>query len=83
MKRVDNAVYATIADVISGIFTSGNVRYGLINAGVGLAPFHETDAFVPVSVRTAIDAAKQGIINGLIDVNEDCRYYVYLPLARK
>ena len=83
MKRVDNATYDTIADVISGTFTSGNVLYGLPDDGVGLAPFHGADPSVPQSVRTAINAARQGIVNGTIDVNEDCRTYLYLPLITK
>jgi basic membrane protein A and related proteins len=83
VKRVDNATYDSIADVISGTFTSGNVLYSLVDEGVGLAPFHGADLSVPQDVRNAIEAARQGIINGAIDVNEDCRVYLYLPLIRK
>ncbi len=83
MKRVDNAVFNTLADVISGTFTSGHVLYSLKNDGVGLAPFHGADAAVSQSVRNAIEAARLGIINGTRDVNDNCRRTLYLPLIRK
>ena len=47
MKRLDNAVFDTIGDVISGTFTSGTVLYTVAEDGVGLAPFHETDPLIP------------------------------------
>jgi len=83
MKRVDNAVFSTIADVLSGTFTSGNTVYRLNNNGVGLAPFHGADAAIPQSVKDALEAARLGIIDGAIDVNFDCRYPLYLPLVRR
>jgi basic membrane protein A and related proteins len=83
MKRYDNAVFDTIGDLISGTFTSGQVMYSLIEDGVGLAPFHGADPSVPQSARNAIAVARQGIINGTLDVNDDCREYVYLPVMKK
>jgi basic membrane protein A len=80
MKRMDNAVFDTISDVVSGTFTSGTVLYNLEVEGVGLAPFHEADPFVSQSVRNALDNVEQGIINGTIDVNDPCRDYIYLPM---
>ena len=51
---------------------------------MGLAPFHEADPFVPPSVRDALDAAGQGIIDGTIDVYQPCGiYYLYLPCVIK
>jgi basic membrane protein A len=80
VKKIDNAVYGTISDVVSGTFTSGTMVYGLAADGVGLAPFHEADPFVPQGVRDALDAATQGIIDGTIDVYQPCGiYYLYLP----
>jgi basic membrane protein A len=80
VKNWDNGVYATISDVVSGTFTSGTMVYGLAADGVGLAPFHEADPFVPQSVRDELDAVRQGIIDGTIDVYEPCEiYYLYLP----
>ncbi len=72
VKRVDNAVYATIADLVAGTFTSGEKEYDLESDGVGLAPFHEADAAVPQSVRDALASVQQDIINGLIDPLAPC-----------
>lgn len=83
MKRVDHAVFNTVADVISGTFTAGDVRYGLNNDGVGLAPFHGADGAVSPSVRNAIETARLNIINGTLDVTDNCRKVLYLPLIRK
>jgi len=80
MKRMDNAVFDTISDVVSGTFTSGTVLYNLEVEGVGLAPFHEVDPDVSQSVRDALNNVEQGIINGTIDVNDSCRDYIYLPM---
>jgi basic membrane protein A len=84
MKRIDNAVFATISDVISGTFTSGDLLYDLSKDGVGLAPFHETDPYVSQSVRDALDDVTQGIIDGSIDVNTPCGgAYIYLPVVTR
>ena len=82
MKRVDNAIYQTIADVVAGTFAGGAVEYGLLEDGVGLAPYHEADASVPSSVRDALEAVRQGIIDGTIDIYEPCEAYrTYLPFV--
>jgi basic membrane protein A len=83
MKRMDNAVFDTISDYISGTFTSGEVYYTLVDEGVGLAPYHETDPYVSQSVRDYIDFIEQGIINGTIDPHGSCSNYIYLPLLNK
>jgi basic membrane lipoprotein Med (substrate-binding protein (PBP1-ABC) superfamily) len=81
MKRVDNAVFDTIADVVSGTFTSGTVVYDLESEGVGLAPFHEADPFVSQSVRDVLAQTEKGIIGGTIDVNGPCPVYYFLPVV--
>ena len=84
LKRVDNAVFTTAGDVVSGTFAAGTVRYGLESGGVGLAPFHDADPFVSQSVRDALAAVKQGIIAGTIDISDPCSgFYAYLPLVMK
>jgi basic membrane lipoprotein Med (substrate-binding protein (PBP1-ABC) superfamily) len=83
MKRVDNAVFSTISDVVHTAFTSGTVKYDLVQQGVGLAPFHETDPSVPQSVRDTLAQVEQDIIQGMIDVNKTCRNRSYLPVALK
>jgi basic membrane protein A len=83
MKRVDNATFNVIADVISGTFTSGNAIYGVADQGVDLAPFHATDPFVSQNVRDAINGVRQGIIAHTLDINDDCRTYLFLPVVIK
>ncbi len=72
LKRLDNAVYETIADVQGGTFASGTALFDLSLDGVGLAPFHEAETAVPQSVRDALADVRQGIIDGVIDVNDPC-----------
>ena len=79
IKKIDNAVFSTIADVVSGTFTSGEVRYGLTEDGVGLAPYHEAEEAVPQSVRDALERVRQGLIRGTIDSEGGCPTYIYLP----
>lgn len=82
MKRIDNAVYDTIADEVNGTFTPGTALYDLAVDGVGLAPFHETDHSIPQSVRDALDAVKAGILSGSIDVWEPCiDVRIFLPIV--
>jgi basic membrane lipoprotein Med (substrate-binding protein (PBP1-ABC) superfamily) len=83
MKRFDNAVFATVSDVISGTFTFGEVFYDLAQDGVGLAPFHEADPWVPQTVRDALDDVTQGIIDGSIAVSDPCRAHIYLPVVTR
>ncbi len=86
LKHFDNGVYATISDVISGTFTSGMVQYDLAQDGVGLAPFHEADPFVPQQVRDKLDAVMQGIKNGNIIVDDPCDgsyTYIHLPIITR
>jgi len=79
MKRLDNAVFYTIADMVSGTFRSGTVHYDLAEDGVGLAPFHAADPFVSQGVRSALELVKQGIINGDIDVLGPCPARTHTP----
>ena len=83
MKRIDNAVFDTIADALSGGFTSGTVVYDLAVDGVGLAPFHEATPSVPQSVRDQVESVRLDIIAGAIDVTAPCQGpgRVFLPLV--
>jgi len=88
MKRADNGVFYAISDVVSGTFSSGTVVYGLADAGVGLAPFHETDAYVPSSVRSWLNMVKLALISGLIDpLNPEgpclVMHRLYLPVINR
>ena len=68
MKRVDSAVYHTIADEVDGVFTSGSMLYDVAVDGVGLAPFHDSDPSIPQAARDALAEVQMGILNGSIDV---------------
>ena len=83
MKRLDNAVYLTIADVVGGTFTPGTVVYDLAAGGVGLASFHEAGSSVPQSVRNVLDWTEKGIIAGVIDPLGPCPSRVYVPLVAR
>ena len=84
MKRADNAVFQTIEDQVNGTFTSGKVVYDLSNGGVGLAPYHDAAAEIPLEVQEAITNLTQGIIDGEVDVWEPFyTFSVYLPLTQK
>ncbi len=72
MKRLDNAVFDTISDVISGTFTAGTMLYTVAEDGVGLASFHETDPLIPVSVRSRLSGVEQGLREGWLDVYGPC-----------
>jgi basic membrane protein A and related proteins len=88
MKNYDNAVFYTISDVVSGDFTPGIILYGVGVDGVGLAPFHETEEFVPSGVRTWLDWVTRAIAAERIaplDPESPClvMYQTFLPLARR
>ncbi|HSB65228.1 MAG TPA: BMP family ABC transporter substrate-binding protein [Anaerolineales bacterium] len=86
MKRLDNAVFYTISDVVSGTFSSGIIIYDLAAGGVGLAPFHETEEAIHNDVRIMLDMVKMAILDGRIDpLDPDglclLRYQQYLPFT--
>ncbi|OGO65275.1 MAG: hypothetical protein A2029_07605 [Chloroflexi bacterium RBG_19FT_COMBO_47_9] len=86
MKRLDNVVFLTISDVVSGMFTPGIVWYGLEEDAMGLAPFHETDASIPLDVRTKLERVRRAIIGGIVDPSDEpCLviYQQYLPLTNR
>jgi basic membrane protein A len=88
MKRLDNAVYLTVSDVVSETFTSGIVWYGLGSGAMELAPFHEADASIPSGIRTQLDWVKRAIIGGAINPanpNGPClvMHQQYLPFASR
>jgi basic membrane lipoprotein Med (substrate-binding protein (PBP1-ABC) superfamily) len=88
MKRADNAVFMTIADVVAGNFTSGPVTYDLEKAGVGLAPFHDAEAYISRDIQTWLNLVSQAIIVGWIDPldpDSPCLdlQQQFLPLAQR
>ena len=65
------------------LFTPGTVIGNLENGGVGLAPYHEADSSIPQDVKDQVDAVKQGIINGEINVWQPYWTLIYLPAILK
>ena len=69
VKRVDNAVFQTTEAARNGNFPGGEVQeFGLEDEGVALAPYGRFDDQVPQEVKDQIDEARQGIIDGEIEV---------------
>ncbi len=85
MKRLDNSAYDAIIDLINGSFTSGGIDFGLAESGIGLAPFHETDAIIPQYVKNWLDFIENKIIAGELDLYGACLTpkFIYLPVIVK
>ncbi|MFN2516847.1 MAG: BMP family protein [Pyrinomonadaceae bacterium] len=70
VKRVDNAVYAIVQDVVNGKFQAGFHVYGLDKDGVGYAmDEHNKDLISSEMIQQAEEARKK-IINGEIKVTD-------------
>ena len=70
VKRVDNAVYSIIDDVVNGRFKAGFHVYGLGEDGVGYAmDENNKDLITPEMLQVAEDAKKK-IISGEIKVTD-------------
>lgn len=65
MKRVDNAVYDTTEQLISGTIEGGEAIYDLTNEGVDIAP---TTKLLSDDVIKAVDDVKAKIISGEVEV---------------
>ncbi|MGH9940799.1 MAG: BMP family lipoprotein [Pyrinomonadaceae bacterium] len=70
VKRVDNAVYLTIQELVGGKFAGGIHVYGLENDGVGYAMDQYNEKLIPADVIKEAEAAKQKIIKGEIEVTD-------------
>lgn len=66
MKGVDTSVFDTIQAVKNNTFKSGVSTFNLANNGVGIAPLMSG---IPQSVMDKVNAAKQQIISGQIQVS--------------
>jgi basic membrane lipoprotein Med (substrate-binding protein (PBP1-ABC) superfamily) len=69
MKRVDNAVYGALKQEVEGKFSGGTVKFEVRNGGVGLAPFHQSEASVPDAVKTQLEAIEADLKSGKLTVN--------------
>lgn len=68
LKNMDVAVYDAIAAAQAGTFEGGFYSGTLANGGVGLASFNEFDSAVPQELKDQIEAARQAIIDGTLDI---------------
>jgi basic membrane protein A len=68
VKRVDNAVYAIIQDVLNGQFKAGFHVYGLNEDGVGYAMDEHNKNLVTPEMVQQVEEAKKKIISGEIKV---------------
>ena len=66
MKRVDQAVFLTIKDVVDGKFTPGVSVYDATNGGIGLASFNKADGSIPAEVKTKMEEILKGLSDGSI-----------------
>lgn len=67
LKNIDVAVFDTIRSVLNGTFRGSTYTGVVANGGVGLAPYHEYEDDVPVSLRAKLEQVRQGIANGNIN----------------
>ena len=83
LKRLSNAVVINNANIAA---SSESIAFNhLPNTqgvnDIGLAPFHDAESSIPQSVIDGVNAVRQGIISGTIDVDFSGR--VHLPIILK
>ncbi|MDT7690030.1 MAG: basic rane protein [Acidobacteriota bacterium] len=70
VKRVDNAVYQIVSDVVNHQFKGGFHVYGVESDGVGYAMDKNNQSLIPSDVLQQVEQAKQKIISGQIQVTD-------------
>ncbi len=70
VKRVDNAVYDVVREVLDGKFQGGFHVFGLDKDGVAYAMDENNKALIPEEVISKVEASKAKIINGEIKVTD-------------
>ncbi len=70
VKRVDNAVYQIVQDVVNGQFHSGLNIYGLDKDGVGYAMDQCNEKLIQPEAKQEAEEAKQKIVAGQIKVTD-------------
>lgn len=68
IKRVDQAVFQTIEDVVNNRFTSGEVIYDLAAGGVGLTEFEHTSERIGEENLRRVEQMRERIIAGEVTV---------------
>jgi basic membrane protein A and related proteins len=68
MKNLGQILFDVLETYHAGSWQGSTaVKGNLLNGGVGLAPFHDFEAVIPDSIRTALTRIEEGIIDGSID----------------
>jgi basic membrane protein A len=70
VKRVDNAVYQIVGDMVNHRFKGGIHVYGLENDGIGYAMDQYNAKLIPPDVIRQVEAARARIIRGEIKVTD-------------
>jgi len=70
VKRVDNAVYDAVKEVLEGRFEGGFHVFGLDKAGVAYAMDRNNEKLIPSDVILKVEEAKKEIIGGKIKVTD-------------
>jgi basic membrane protein A len=70
LKRVDNAVYQIVSDVVKGQFRGGEHVYGLESDGVAYAMDRFNQPLISPEILREVEQAKQRIIAGEIKVTD-------------
>jgi len=74
MKRADVAVYDLVRQLVEGRLEGGQtLRYGLKVGGVGLSEMKFTRHVIPAEFLETVEALKEKIIKGEIDVTDITR----------
>ena len=64
LKRIDNAVFASVEQAMAGSFEAPVYVGTLENEGVGLAPYHAFEGEVPEELTSGIEALQEALISG-------------------
>ncbi len=70
LKRIDNAVFEVVKEMVAGRFTGGMHMFGLENEGVGYALDQYNEHLIPPALREEIERIKKEIIDGRIKVTD-------------
>jgi basic membrane protein A len=68
VKKIDNAVYQIVKDLVEKKFQGGIHVYGLDNDGIGYAMDENNEPLIPKNVIDTVEASKKKIIDGQIKV---------------